>query len=401
MKLSTSHKAAPDEQLLASIERLDRERSEIARRMAEVSWSEVPEYGAVISEERQAEMVRHADLTLRLLSDVVRAGATFDSADLEFVRANAELRAEQGFPLEAILHAYRFGQRVIADFDLSLAGPAIDLLNAISTALTEAYVRRRHELETDRERDRADLLDALLAGAAQMSQAERMHAAEAGISGASGGLVVVVCAGTASREDLRRFAREFEREVSTAAALAAVRSREVVGVLALGGVSTGRVRKWAEAALRRCPSGPAMRVGISEVASHTDEIPRAHRDARRAAAQAPPGGVRSIAEIPLVELLIADAATDQGDVRAWPGALATADRSRKELSRTLSAYLEADQNVVRTASALGVHPNTVHYRLRKIEAVTGLDPRRFGDAVELMVGSRLHERQHIDRPTRD
>ena len=88
-------------------------------------------------------------------------------------------------------------------------------------------------------------------------------------------------------------------------------------------------------------------------------------------------------------------------MEVWPGALATADRSRKELARTLSAYREADQNVVRTASALGVHPNTVHYRLRKIEAVTGLDPRRFGDAVELMVGSRLHERQHIDRPTRD
>lgn len=174
MKLSIDHKSAPDGQLAAAIDRLDRDRPGVARRMAEVAWSEVPEYGTEISEDRRAEMVRHADLTLRLLSEVVRAGVPFDSADLGFVRENAVIRAEQGFPLEAILHAYRFGQRVIADFDLALAGPAIDLLNAISTALTEAYVRRRHELETDRERDRADLLDALLAGGAQMSQAERI-----------------------------------------------------------------------------------------------------------------------------------------------------------------------------------------------------------------------------------
>lgn len=401
MNLSDSHKPATDGQLLASIERLDRHRSEIARRMAAVAWTEVPEYGAVISEERQAEMVRHADQTLRLLSEVVRAGVTFDSGDLGFVRANAELRAEQGFPLEAILHAYRFGQRVIADFDLSLAGPAIDLLNAISTALTESYVRRRHELETDRERDRADLLDALLAGGAQMSQAERMHAAEAGISGAAGGLVVVVCTGAVSREGLRRFARELEREVSTAAALAAVRGREVVGVMALAGVPAGRIRKWMEAVLRRSPAGPAMRVGISEIALHTDEIPRAHRDARRAALHAPEGAVRGFAEVPLVELLLAGASTDLSDGASWPGALAAANRSRGELTRTLNAYLEADLNVVRAASSLEVHPNTVHYRLRKIESVTGLDPRRFGDAVELMVGTRLHERQPAGGADRD
>lgn len=165
-------------------------------------------------------------------------------------------------------------------------------------------------------------------------------------------------------------------------------------MVALADVPAGRVRRWVEAALRRSPSNPGIRAGVSEIVSHTDEIPRALRDARRAAFHAPEGSVRAFAEVPLVELLLADAATELGDgAGRWPDALAAADRSRGDLLRTLDAYLGSDLNVVRAASALGVHPNTVHYRLRKIESVTGLDPRRFADAVELMVGSRLHRRQ--------
>ena len=72
------------------------------------------------------------------------------------------------------------------------------------------------------------------------------------------------------------------------------------------------------------------------------------------------------------------------------------DRSQKAirdavLTATLRAYADCDMNVARTAVQLVVHPNTVHYRLRRIEEATGRDPRRFGDLVDLLVGLGVGE----------
>jgi DNA-binding PucR family transcriptional regulator len=59
------------------------------------------------------------------------------------------------------------------------------------------------------------------------------------------------------------------------------------------------------------------------------------------------------------------------------------------LVATLRAYADAGLNVAATAAALFVHPNTVHYRLRKVHAATGLDPRRFAGLVELLAAARM------------
>ena len=47
------------------------------------------------------------------------------------------------------------------------------------------------------------------------------------------------------------------------------------------------------------------------------------------------------------------------------------------LAETLSTYAECDLNVARTAERLEVHANTIHYRLRRVQELTGRDPRRF------------------------
>jgi DNA-binding PucR family transcriptional regulator len=41
---------------------------------------------------------------------------------------------------------------------------------------------------------------------------------------------------------------------------------------------------------------------------------------------------------------------------------------------------------------LALHPNTVHYRLRRIEELSGLDPRRFADLMELVTAIRVVRR---------
>jgi sugar diacid utilization regulator len=52
-----------------------------------------------------------------------------------------------------------------------------------------------------------------------------------------------------------------------------------------------------------------------------------------------------------------------------------------ELTRTLRVYLDLDRSLKRTAAQLFVHPNTVAYRIQKVEELCGVDLRRTADAL--------------------
>ena len=56
---------------------------------------------------------------------------------------------------------------------------------------------------------------------------------------------------------------------------------------------------------------------------------------------------------------------------------------------TLLAYAACNFNAGETARRLHLHTNTVPYRLRRFERVTGRDVRRFADVVDLVAGLRL------------
>ena len=55
----------------------------------------------------------------------------------------------------------------------------------------------------------------------------------------------------------------------------------------------------------------------------------------------------------------------------------------KELLETLALFFEENCCPSRTANRLSIHRNTLSYRLDKIASLTGLDPRRFDDAVQV------------------
>ena len=65
-----------------------------------------------------------------------------------------------------------------------------------------------------------------------------------------------------------------------------------------------------------------------------------------------------------------------------------------ELLRTLVCFFEHDCHPSCSARSLGVHRNTLSYRLEKIASLTGMDPRRFDDAVQIrlaLVMRQLHK----------
>ncbi len=100
-----------------------------------------------------------------------------------------------------------------------------------------------------------------------------------------------------------------------------------------------------------------------------------------------PGRVACLADLSLFDCLVARA-DDTAPLLAPEGT----ERLDAELRRTLLTFAACDLNAGHAAARLGVHPNTVHYRLQRIGKLTKRDVRRFWDLVELVAAVTLQER---------
>jgi len=61
----------------------------------------------------------------------------------------------------------------------------------------------------------------------------------------------------------------------------------------------------------------------------------------------------------------------------------------QDLVSTIRTFAECSLNVKDTARKLGVHTNTVYFRLNQIKARTNVDPRTFAGATTLITALRL------------
>ena len=103
----------------------------------------------------------------------------------------------------------------------------------------------------------------------------------------------------------------------------------------------------------------------------------------------PPGSAFGRATL-LDDLLSLADRTTARLIPVWASALDDEDRrSGGELLATLRAYTDADLNVAAAAKRLSVHPNTVRYRLHRIEAVTGRSVKSFHGLFEMLASLSL------------
>ena len=75
-------------------------------------------------------------------------------------------------------------------------------------------------------------------------------------------------------------------------------------------------------------------------------------------------------------------AADLIPVVAW------AALAQPETRLSLDAYIAANLNIAEAAARLNLRPNSLRYRLRRIAVLTGLDPTRVSDLLELLAASR-------------
>ena len=132
-----------------------------------------------------------------------------------------------------------------------------------------------------------------------------------------------------------------------------------------------------------------MSLDASEVARLPESLDEARLALEFASASQP---LLHFADINLPEFLIRRA--DKTALRLIPKGtrhLTSGEGQSGELARTIREFADCSLNVKQTAQRLGVHTNTVYFRLNRIDKLTGIDPRTFAGTSLLLTALRLLE----------
>jgi hypothetical protein len=316
-----------------------------------------------------------ADATAFLHFGIYRNLLDHMPLDQDFVRALGRRRANQGVPLPTQLHAFRIGFRFVWEtlagrVDLSdrlAARQLLDhvdrfwaLLDQCSTALrlgyADAEIRRGRLLAAERDRH----LDVLL-GLRPADATQIQASAEALGLPRRGQFHVLV-----TDRDNAGWADQLRRVVD-----------ELV-VYIVG---------------RALPADPPTRAGLSPMFDDVAAAGEHRHRAVMALRSLPAGedGVRRYGDHPLATLVASASQTAQELADAVLGPILRLPAAERIiLLTTLRAWFTAAGSTDATARALYCHRNTVRYRLRRIETLTGrqiTDPRDTADlylAVEVL-----------------
>jgi sugar diacid utilization regulator len=161
------------------------------------------------------------------------------------------------------------------------------------------------------------------------------------------------------------------------------------------------VRELAEHLVRRLGellTPETVTIGIGGICEHLKDLPRSFVEATKALEVATVLDKRN-AVLTLSELGVYGIILRQSDsrelrefVRRFIGPVVDYDRARQSgLVQTFAAYVENDYSLEATARALSMHVNTVKYRLRRIEELSGVNLHDSQGLMNVQLALRLHE----------
>lgn len=389
-------------------------RDEIAAELLATIGAEIPAFAAsgnpdIVPQQRE-HAAEHIEEILRLLNGS-------PAGEFEFVARHAANRAEQRFPLEVTLHAYRCGHRVLAKWirEAALANAdqgaslgqtlatvadfTIEYTDSISTVATSSYVSHTRliaEVEGDR---RSKLLAVLLDGYDEADGRVARLLRDAGFLDQRQSFCVAIArsvdpAGMENAARVRRIIDAIEDTFSVfpSRVLLGVRNDTVVAVFSairrISGWTAPQVTLSEQVRSRLLKLGNAVLVGVSSDAPSTSFIPRILAEARMAFEFADAANrVVSFSDVPLRRMLLRQAQENVlTALPRWSATLFAADdKAHGVLVKTLRAYANADMNVLAAARLLAVHPNTIYSRMQRIADITGLDGLKYHALTELLL----------------
>lgn len=315
--------------------------------------------------------------------------------DLEAPRRTGRRRADQRVPLALVPNAFRnsfecMWQMIVAaaaetesvsDADLvSIAGEIWTFHDTFTSAMMNAFNETVALLMLRRDQERSALVEAVLQGG--MGDAKTVHDAANLLALPYQGTFAVVAA------DAPGLAQHALPNVEPV-----LRARDIGSAwrltpdLHLGIVSMRSTAGMAELVdvLR---SLATSRVGVSPSFSRLDQTPHALHLARNALAAGTAGAaaVTVFDDSPLPMLVVSAPTTAAAISRKILGPiLELTDTDRELLITTMAVYFEVDGSASQAAERLHCHPNTVRYRLRRIEKLSARSFERKLDSAELYI----------------
>jgi hypothetical protein len=322
--------------------------------------------------------------------------------DLSAPRATGRRRAEQGTPLADILHAYRIGfselwEAIVEEARRGAQAPSDTLLDAASGVwwligeytqeLTIAYREAAAELLLTGERERSALVEALFVGG--IPERDTLWEAAKLLRLPWEGVFVVVAA------EAPGLAQEGLPDVEALLAARGIGSAWRLHPDVQTGVVSLRRDDALPVLLDLLGGGVRARAGVSPIYHSLGDTPRALHDARLVLGSLPAGApvVAQFEETPLRVLAAAAPEAAGALVQAVLGpVLDLPAQDRATLLETLQAWFDAGGSAVETGKRIYCHPNTVRYRLRRLQEHTGRsleDPKAVAELLAALDALRL------------
>lgn len=363
----------------------------LTERLVEAILTEDPSYSTRAGVTRE-DLARSCHANLQRLLEALGGLSDLSSEDaFDAPRETGLRRAQQGLPLESVLHAYRLGYRTIweglveqargggpgsIDALVTAASEVWELVDRYSAAVADSYRAAESEIARRDDRRREALLDALLEGRGT----DRSVAADAAATldlPEHGRFTVVVVHTAAASSGTGSGARDALAVRGYRSAWRTRADREV-GLVGLGRGGLEEVRAGLLVV-------PGIRAGIAPAVEGLAEVDMAHRFAETALRALPPGRSAVVdLESVLPGALLVTAPDLAGRLvrRALGGVLDLEGDERQVLLSTLTTWLDTGGSAGQTAARLYCHRNTVLNRLRRLEALTGRSLDRVDDLVE-------------------
>jgi hypothetical protein len=361
--------------------------------VAEIETLEQPYY--IDAQRMTKEQLRQCsrDNITAMLRQLAEGG----SLKLGVARATGQLKAEVGVPLDACLHAYRIAGRVvwaklvegagdewIPDL-VGLASQLWEIIDRYSDAMADAYRSTAEELTRRDDDTRRLLLAAVLDG---KQDTTRVFDSARSLGLPPIGTFLVVFGETTRPSAVDEPAAVLKSVLKSKLNAHGVRSlwrAELDGLAGLLMLPSTRVESKVVTALSESATN---RVGLSPVFAQPDQSHQALTQAKLALRCGPAGTttVTRYQDVPIPLLLVRQPEASRMLAEQVLGPiLALPTRERDNYLDTLAAWYECGGSTTSAADELHYHRNTVHYRLRRIQELTGRSLSAPTDIAQLYV----------------
>lgn len=364
---------------------------------------DVGEYAA-LDDSAKRDLVSVNVHTARLFLEVIDRHLMPTDAQLEKLAAAARERFRQGVPLPSLLRAYQVGghemwKHVSQDWpDLDhylLTDSTLSYINCASTVAEHAYTAERDDMLNSRSEATRMLLSRVVRDDFENASDRRGAVHALGLDPNRPHIAVIIgapCAAAGAGEDaLAGVLDDIQRVVPVA--VCSVLGQDAIALIPATH-SNGVGALLSSAIRQRTPQADMLTVGIGRPTAGDDGLLATVREAERARVVGEilfrNRTVHEYGSLGCYDLFRHDEAIDEFVDSVLADFARHDEQCPGELIRTLHAYFTLGMNRRATATRLGIHPNTVDYRLRKASEVADVqvtDPElsfRFQLAIRLL-----------------